>query len=237
MSEYLSVKPFEFVKNVDSSHLLNFIQQEHPQTIAMILAYLEPDKASAILQSLPNDIQSDVAQRIAFMDRISPEILRIVDRTLEHKFSTFSREAHIVVGGIETIVEILNLADRTSEKQIIEALEDEDLKLAEEIKKRMIAFEDIVKLDDQAIQKAILEIPRSILIVSLKLSLSEIANKLLKPFGWIMRLILKWNIRRLKDISAHDVIEAQNEVLSIIRGLSFPRGKDLNQLFTENKDD
>jgi flagellar motor switch protein FliG len=152
LTSSLQVRPFDFIRRTDPAHLLNFIQQEHPQTIALILAYLEPNKASIILQNLPHEVQSDVARRIATMDRTSPEVLREVERVLEKKLSTLSSEDYTTAGGVESIVEILNLVDRASEKQIIEALEDEDPELAEEIKKRMFVFEDIVMLDDRAIQ-------------------------------------------------------------------------------------
>ncbi|MFP4408624.1 MAG: flagellar motor switch protein FliG, partial [Spirochaetaceae bacterium] len=137
LTSSLQVRPFDFIRRTDPTHLLNFIQQEHPQTIALILAYLEPQKASVILGSLPNDIQSDVAKRIATMDRTTPEVLREVERVLEKKLSTLSTEDYTSAGGVESIVEILNLVDRSTEKIIIESLEEEDPELAEEIKKRM----------------------------------------------------------------------------------------------------
>ena len=135
-----SERPFGFIRTSDPTHLLNFIQAEHPQTIAVVLAYLEPNKASFILGNLTREIQSEVVRRIAISDRVSPEILREVERTLEKKLSTLSSEDYSVVGGIESIVEILNLVDRDSKKQIIEVLEDEDPELAEEIKKRMLPW-------------------------------------------------------------------------------------------------
>jgi flagellar motor switch protein FliG len=133
-------KPFDYVKSVDPKHLLIYIQQEHPQVIALVLAHLEPYKASVILQNLPQDIQSDVARRIAVMDRASPEIIREIERVLERKLSSLSSEAFSTVGGVESVVEILNLSNRASEKQIIEQLEDEDPELAEVINDRLSAL-------------------------------------------------------------------------------------------------
>lgn len=160
LTSSLQVRPFDFIRRTDPAHLLNFIQQEHPQTIALILAYLEPAKASIILGSLPHEIQSDVAKRIATMDRTSPEVLREVERVLEKKLSTLSSEDFTAAGGVENIVEILNLVDRSTEKLIIESLEEEDPELAEDIKKRMFVFEDIVLLDDRAIQKVLRKLIR-----------------------------------------------------------------------------
>jgi flagellar motor switch protein FliG len=133
-------KPFDYANRVDREHLLTFIQQEHPQIIALVLAHLKPYKASVILQNLPQDMQSDVARRIATMDRASPEIIREIERVLEKKLSTLSGEAYSKVGGVESIVEILNLSNRASEKQIIEQLEDEDPELAEVINDRLSAL-------------------------------------------------------------------------------------------------
>jgi len=137
--EYIAnqIPPFDFIKRVDPSHILNFIQQEHPQVIALVLAHLETDKASVILQNLPHEVQSDVSRRIATMDRVAPEILREIERVLEKKLSTLSSEDYIPAGGVESITEILNHADRDSKNQIMKELEDEDPELAEVIDELM----------------------------------------------------------------------------------------------------
>ena len=191
LTSSLQVRPFDFIRRTDPAHLLNFIQQEHPQTIALILAYLEPNKASIILQNLPNEVQSDVARRIATMDRTSPEVLREVERVLEKKLSTLSSEDYSTAGGVESIVEILNLVDRASEKQIIEALEDEDPELAEEIKKRMFVFEDIVMLDDRSIQKVMREVDSQELAKALKSVDTEVQDKIFKNMSKRAATMLK----------------------------------------------
>jgi len=129
-------RPFGFIRTVDPTQLLNFIQGEHPQTIALVLAHLEPNKASVILESLPHDIQSEVVRRIAIMDMISPEVLRELERTLEKKLSTLSSEDYSMIGGVESSVGILKKVDKASEKNIFETIENEYPGLAEEIKKR-----------------------------------------------------------------------------------------------------
>jgi flagellar motor switch protein FliG len=136
----VKVQPFDYIRRTDPAILFNFLQFEHPQTIAVVLAYLEPNKASVILESLSHDMQSEVARRIAVMDRASPEVCREVERVLEKKLSTLSSEDYPIAGGIESIVEILNLVGRDSKKQIIETLENEDPELAEEIKKHMLPW-------------------------------------------------------------------------------------------------
>ncbi len=215
----LQVRPFDFIRRTDPAHLLNFIQQEHPQTIALILAYLEPNKASIILQSLPHEVQSDVARRIATMDRTSPEVLREVERVLEKKLSTLSSEDYTAAGGVESIVEILNLVDRSSEKQIIEALEDEDPELAEEIKKRMFVFEDIVMLDDRAIQKVMREVDSQELAKALKSVDTEVQDKIFRNMSKRAAGMLKEDMEYMGPIRLKDVEEAQQKIVSIIRHL------------------
>ncbi|MDR0643027.1 MAG: flagellar motor switch protein FliG [Treponema sp.] len=219
LTSSLQVRPFDFIRRTDPAHLLNFIQQEHPQTIALILAYLEPNKASVILQNLPNDVQSDVSRRIATMDRTSPEVLREVERVLEKKLSTLSSEDYTTAGGVDSIVEILNLVDRASEKQIIEALEDEDPELAEEIKKRMFVFEDIVMLDDRAIQKVLREVDSQELAKALKSVDTEVQDKIFRNMSKRAAGMLKEDMEYMGPVRLKDVEEAQQKIVSIIRHL------------------
>ncbi|MDR2942827.1 MAG: flagellar motor switch protein FliG [Treponema sp.] len=219
LTSSLQVRPFDFIRRTDPAHLLNFIQQEHPQTIALILAYLEPAKASIILQNLPHEVQSDVARRIATMDRTSPEVLREVERVLEKKLSSLSSEDYTAAGGVESIVEILNLVDRASEKQIIEALEDEDPELAEEIKKRMFVFEDIVMLDDRAIQKVMREVDSQELAKALKSVDSEVQDKIFKNMSKRAASMLKEDMEYMGPVRLKDVEESQQKIVSIIRHL------------------
>ena len=219
LTSSLQVRPFDFIRRTDPTHLLNFIQQEHPQTIALILAYLEPNKASIILGSLPNDIQSDVAKRIATMDRTTPEVLREVERVLEKKLSTLSTEDYTTAGGVESIVEILNLVDRSTEKIIIESLEEEDPELAEEIKKRMFVFEDIVMLDDRAIQKVLREVDTSELAKALKAVDSEVQDKIFRNMSKRAAGLLKDDMEYMGPIRMKDVEESQQKIVSIIRKL------------------
>ncbi|MCG8385525.1 MAG: flagellar motor switch protein FliG [Cytophagales bacterium] len=215
----LQVRPFDFIRRTDPTHLLNFIQQEHPQTIALILAYLEPQKASVILGSLPNEIQSDVAKRIATMDRTSPETLREVERVLEKKLASISSEDYTAAGGVESIVEILNLVDRSTEKVIIESLEEEDPELAEDIKKRMFVFEDIVMLDDRAIQKVMREVDTAELAKALKAVDSEVQDKIFRNMSKRAAALLKDDMEYMGPIRMKDVEESQQKIVSIIRKL------------------
>lgn len=219
LTSSLQVRPFDFIRRTDPTHLLNFIQQEHPQTIALILAYLEPQKASIILGSLPHETQSDVAKRIATMDRTSPEVLREVERVLEKKLSTLSSEDYTAAGGVESIVEILNLVDRSTEKGIIEQLEEEDPELAEEIKKRMFVFEDIVMLDDRAIQKVMREVDTSELAKALKSVDTEVQDKIFRNMSKRASTLLKEDMEYMGPIRMKDVEESQQKIVAIIRKL------------------
>jgi len=219
LTSSLKTRPFDFIRRTDPANLLNLIQQEHPQTIALILAYLEPAKASQILAQLPQDNQSDVAKRIATMDRTSPEILREVERVLDKKLSSLSHEDYTAAGGVENIVDILNLVDRTTEKSIIESLEEEDPELAEEIRKRMFVFEDIVLLDDRAIQRVLREVDTNELAKALKSVDSEVQEKIYRNMSKRAATLLKEDMDYMGPTRRKDVEESQQKIVAVIRKL------------------
>ncbi len=219
LTSSLQVRPFDFIRRTDPSHLLNFIQGEHPQTIALILAYLDPQKAAQILSGLNHQIQADVARRIAIMDRTSPDVLREVERVLERKLSTLASEDFTQAGGIESIVEVLNNVDRGTEKIIIEALEEEDPELAEEIKKRMFVFEDIVLLDDRSIQKVMREVDGQDLAKALKGVDAEVQDKIFRNMSKRASALLREDMDFMGPIRLRDVEESQQKIVNIIRKL------------------
>jgi flagellar motor switch protein FliG len=219
LTSSLQVRPFDFIRRTDPQHLLNFIQGEHPQTIALVLAYLEANKSSLILGSLPHEIQSDVARRIATMDRTSPEVLREVERVLEKKLSTLASEDFTAAGGVDTIVEILNLVDRTTERTILETLEEEDPDLAEDIKKRMFVFEDIVLLGDRDIQKVLREVDGTELAKALKGVNSEVQDKIFRNMSKRASSVLKEDMDFMGPVRLKDVEESQQKIVSVIRKL------------------
>ena len=219
LTSSLQVRPFDFIRRTDPSHLLNFIQGEHPQTIALILAYLDPQKAAQILGGLSHQIQADVAKRIAQMDRTSPDVLREVERVLERKLSTLASEDFTSAGGIDSIVEVLNNVDRGTEKIIIEALEEEDPELAEEIKKRMFVFEDIVLLDDRSIQKVLREVDNQELAKALKGVDAEVQEKIYRNMSKRASALLREDMDFMGPIRLRDVEESQQKIVNIIRKL------------------
>lgn len=219
LTSNLQTRPFDFVRRADPQYLLNFIQNEHPQTIALILCYLEPQKAAFILSTLPHQIQADVARRIATMERVSPEVLREIERVLERKLSTLASEEYAATGGIDAVAEVLNLVDRGTEKTIIEALEEEDPELAEQIKKKMFVFEDIVLLDDRAIQRVLREVDNQELAKALKSVDVEVQEKIMKNMSRRAASLLTEDMDFMGPIRLKDVEDCQQKIVNIIRKL------------------
>ncbi|MBP2635808.1 MAG: fliG [Firmicutes bacterium] len=215
----LQIRPFDFARKTDPSQLLNFIQNEHPQTIALIMAYLQPEQSAAIVSSLPPERQVDVARRIATMDRTSPDVIRDVERILERKLSSLVTQDFTAAGGVDSIVEILNRVDRTTERTIIENMEVQNPELAEEIKKRMFVFEDIVLLDDRSLQLVLREIDNKDLALALKATSSEVANKVYKNISKRAAEMLKEEIEYMGPVRIRDVEESQQKIVNNIRRL------------------
>lgn len=219
LTSSLQIRPFDFARKTDPSQLLNFIQNEHPQTIALIMAYLQPDQSAIIVSALPPDRQVDVAKRIATMDRTSPDVIKDVERILERKLSSLVTQDFTAAGGVDSIVEILNRVDRTTERTIIENLEVQNPELAEEIKKRMFVFEDIVLLDDRSLQLVLREIDSKDLALALKASSSEVGEKIYKNMSKRAAEMLKEEIQYMGPVRIRDVEEAQQKVVNVIRRL------------------
>jgi flagellar motor switch protein FliG len=215
----LQIRPFDFARKTDPAQLLNFIQNEHPQTIALIMAYLQPEQSAAIISALPADRQVDVARRIALMDRTSPDVIKDVERILERKLSSLVTQDFTAAGGVDSIVEVLNRVDRSTERTIIENLEVQNPELAEEIKKRMFVFEDIVLLDDRSLQLVLREIESKDLGLALKASSSEVADKIYKNMSKRASEMLREEIEYMGPVRIRDVEEAQQKIVNVIRRL------------------
>lgn len=215
----LQVRPFEFVRKTDPSQLLNFIQDEHPQTIAMILSYLTSAQAALVIGALPPEKQADVAKRIAMMDRTSPDVIKEVERVLEKKLSSLVNQDYTIVGGVDAIVNILNTVDRTTVKHIMESLEIEEPELADEIRKKMFVFEDILLLDDRAIQRVLRDVDNADLGVALKAANEEVQNVIFKNLSKRLAAMIKEDMEFMGPVRMKDVEEAQQKVVSVIRKL------------------
>ncbi|MDP4161468.1 MAG: flagellar motor switch protein FliG [Bacillota bacterium] len=219
LTSSLQVRPFDFARKADPAQILNFIQNEHPQTIALILSYLDSTQAGQILSELPHEMQADVARRIAMMDSTSPEIINEVEQILERKLSSTVTQDYTQTGGIEAVVDVLNGVDRATERTILDALEIQDPELAEEIKKRMFVFEDIVTLDNRAIQRVIRECENEDLMLALKVSSEEVKELVFRNMSARMVESFKDEMEFMGPVRLRDVEEAQSRIVSSIRRL------------------
>lgn len=219
LTSSLQVRPFDFARRADAGQILNFIQNEHPQTIALILSYLDPQQAGQILSELPQEVQADIAKRIAIMDSTSPEIINEVEAILERKLSSTVTQDYTQTGGVEAVVEVLNGVDRSTEKTILDALEIQDPELAEEIKKRMFVFEDIVTLDNRSIQRVIRDCENEDLLLSLKVSSEEVREVVFRNMSQRMMETFKEEMEYMGPVRLRDVEEAQSRIVATIRRL------------------
>ena len=215
----LQVRPFEFIRKTDPSQLLNFIQDEHPQTIALILSYLPASQASMVVSSLPPEKQADVARRIAQMDRTSPDVIKQVEKVLERKLSSLVNQDYTIVGGVDAIVSILNSVDRGTEKHIMETLEVEEPELADEIRKKMFVFEDILLLDDRSIQRVLRDVENADLELALKSSTEEVQNVIFRNLSKRLAAMIKEDMDFMGPVRMKDVEEAQQKIVAVIRKL------------------
>jgi flagellar motor switch protein FliG len=212
-------KPFSEIRKIDPKQLVNFLNNEHPQTIALVLSNLTPEQSATILNYLPKEIQSDIAWRIATMERTSPEIVKEVEAALESRLSAISGKDFTAMGGVKDLVNILNMVDRGTEKSIIEALEKEDPALADEVKMMMFVFEDIVTLDDPAIRRVLQDVDSKDLAMALKGANKDVEEKIFKNMSQRAKEILKEDIELLGPVRVRDVEEKQQRIVQIIRKL------------------
>lgn len=212
-------RPFAIARKADSYQLLNIITNEHPQTIALILCYLQPDKAGQIISSLPEEMQTDVAFRIANMSTTSPMVVKEIEKVLDDKLSSVVKSDMKAIGGVQTIVDILNQVDRTTEKNITEGLEKEDSELAEKIKESMFVFEDILTLDDVSIQRILREVESKELALALKGCSEDVAGAIYRNQSKRASAALQEDIEFLGPVRLMDVEKSQQRIVSVIRRL------------------
>lgn len=232
LTSSLHVRPFEFIRKADPNQLLNYIQNEHPQTIALILSYLGATQSAQILSSLPLEKQADVTRRIAIMDRTSPEVVREIETVLESKFSNILAQDFTTTGGVQAVVDILNSVDRGTEKHIMEDLDLRDAELSEEIRRRMFVFEDIITLDNRSIQRIIREIDNSQWAIALKGASEEVKDLIFTNMSKRLVEMIKEDIEFMGPVRIRDIEDAQQGIVNVIRKLEedgeiiTPRGGD-----------
>lgn len=219
LTSSLQVRPFEFVRKTDPSQLLNFIQDEHPQTIALILSYLPAAQASMVISALPPEKQADVAKRIAKMDRTTPDVIKDVENILERKFSSLVTQDYTIVGGVDSIVDILNTVDRGTEKHILEELELEEPELADEIRRKMFVFEDILMLDDRSIQRVLRDVDHHDLSVALKGTNEEVQSVIFHNLSKRLADMIREDMEYMGPVRMKDVEDTQQKIVGIVRKL------------------
>jgi flagellar motor switch protein FliG len=215
----MQVMPFDFLKKADASQITTFIQNEHPQTIALIIAYLQPAQAAAILSGLPQDLRADVARRLATLDKTPPEVIREVESVLQKKLSSVVSTDFTHAGGVKSLVEVLNYVDRSTEKTIIESLSESNPEIAEEVKKNMFVFEDIILLDDRAIQMVLKEVDTKELAVALKGVGENTQVRIFKNMSERAAAMMKEEMEFMGPVRLKSVEESQQRIVGVIRKL------------------
>ena len=219
LSSSLKMRPFDLVRRTDPKQLLSFIQGEHPQTISLIMSHLPADKAAVLLASLSPDRQADVAKRMALMGRTSPEVLKEIEKVLERKISSLAPQDYSTSGGIQSVVDMLNRADPGTLKNVMDTLEMDDPDLAEQIKRQMFVFEDIVMLDDRGVQLVLREVETKDLALALKGSNPEVVQKVMSNMSARASQMLKEDMEFMGPVRLRDVEEAQQRIVKVIRKL------------------
>lgn len=219
LSSSLQVRPFDFIRKVDASQIINVINNEHPQTIALVLSYIESSQAAQVLAELDPQLQSDIVGRIANMGSTSPEFVKEAERILERKITSMGIMNQIAVGGIDAIVGIINSLDRGSEKKILESLDMQDSELAEEIRKRLFVFEDIAKLNNNAIQRVLKEISNQDLAIALKMATEDVSKVIFSNISKRLQDMIKDDMEVMGPVRVRDVEEAQQRIVNVVRTL------------------
>ncbi|MFN3684415.1 MAG: flagellar motor switch protein FliG [Fimbriimonadaceae bacterium] len=215
----MQVVPFEFLKRADPSQLLSFIQDEHPQTIALILAYMPLNSAAMVLSKLAPELRADVAARIAMMEQTPPEVIRRVEQVLEKKVSSLLNQEMSQAGGPKALVDLLNRVDRSTERMIMESLAESNPELAEQVKNMMFVFEDIVQLDDRAVQQVLREVDMKDLATALKSVKEDVQQKVFKNLSERAAAMLKEDMEFMGPVRLKVVEEAQQKIVAVIRRL------------------
>ena len=221
VTQQVQTSPFSFLQKAESENLLTFIQDEHPQTIALILAHLPSQKASDILIGLPGQKQVEVVKRIANMEQTSPDVIREVERGLEHRLSDIVSQTFEKAGGVDAVAEILNLADRSTERQIMEGLEAEDPDLVEQIRRLMFVFEDILLVNDKGIQSVLKEVDNDELALALKTASQELKDKVFKNMSERAAQLIREEMQYMGPVRISDVEAAQQKIVDVVRRLEY----------------
>jgi flagellar motor switch protein FliG len=215
----MQATPFSFLQRAETANLLTFIQGEHPQTIALILSHLPASQAAEVLAGLPSKKQIEVVRRVANMEQTSPDVIAEVEKALESRLSTIVSQKFEKAGGIESVAEMLNLTDRSTEKGILEALEDEDADLVESIRRLMFVFEDIMLVNDKGIQNVLKEVENETLALALKTASNDLKDKIFKNMSERAVTLIKEDMQYMGPVRVSDVEAAQQKIVDVVRRL------------------
>lgn len=215
----IGTRSLESLEMVDAKSLANFLINEHPQTISVILSHLEPEKKGEVLKRLPETLQAEVVLRMANLDHVAPELIAEIDKVLKGELASLSTVEQAQLGGVQPVAEMLNVMDKNTETSIMSRIEEKDPILAEEIRKLMFVFEDIIKIDDRGIQVLLKEITNDKLLLALKTANEEIKNKVFKNISQRAAAMLKEDLENLGPSRLSDVEAAQQEIVNVARRL------------------
>lgn len=219
VTKALTNRSFSFLNKTDAKTMFSTLQHERAQTIALVLSYVEPDKAAAVLEELPPDKKLRVVESIARMESASPQAVKMIEDELQKKFSNIVVTENVQVGGVDHIAAIMNNLERSSEKAVFDGLELRNKDLAEEIRKRMFVFEDIVNMDDRSVQRVLRDCDSRDIVLALKGSNKDVANKLLSNMSSRMRQNIEEDLEITTNVRIRDAEEAQQRIVGIIRDL------------------
>ena len=207
----------DILGNMDSKSIANFLSQEHPQTVAVILAKLKSKQTSEIISLLPNELQAEVVLRIADVEQVSPDILQEIDDVIRREIKSMGGVQRYKVGGVEKVVDMFNHFDRSKEKQILDKLDVLSPPLAEIIRKHLFTFEDIFKLDDRSIQAIMREVSNDTLTLAMKTSPDEVKDKIFRNISSRAAEMIKEDLEVMGPVRLSDVDKAQSEIIKIVR--------------------
>ncbi|MBK9323181.1 MAG: flagellar motor switch protein FliG [Bdellovibrionaceae bacterium] len=212
-------RSLESLEMVDAKSLANFLVNEHPQTVAVILAHLEPEKKGEVLKRLPEALQAEVVLRMANLEHVDPELIREIDKVLKNQLANTATVEQSALGGVQPVAEMLNVMDKNTETSIMSRLEEKDPLLAEEIRKLMFVFDDIVKIDDRGIQSLLKEVPNEKLLLALKTASEDIRAKIFKNISARAAEMLREDLSNMGPSRLSDVEGAQQEIVNVARRL------------------
>jgi flagellar motor switch protein FliG len=219
LSSYIRVTPFEFLRKVEPQQIYNFLQNEHPQTIALVLAYLPADSGATVMSMLTEDLQAEVAMRVAIMDRTAPEVIREIEQVMERKLASVINQELATAGGVKSLVDILNFVDTATERNIIESLAERDQELAEDVRKLMFVFEDLLLLDDRSIQQVLKDVEMKDVALALKGTKEEVKEKIFANMSTRASQMLREDMEFMGPVRRRVIEESQGRIVAIVRRL------------------